>query len=96
MTSNAPTIEVEIKTKTTIRLSMESAATWFSSLSDDDQAKFFVEVARIAREGFPDEFSVSQQWFYIGNHLRTCECATEEAREMIRGIARAIDWKDAA
>lgn len=77
-----------IKVETEIELSIEAAAQWFAGITDDEQAKFFVEVARIA-ESFP--YRQETQWLAIGNHLMTCECSTEEAREMIRSIVYGME-----
>lgn len=62
------------------------AAAWWS-ISDQLQADFFVEVARLAAR---DDPRAMQPW-YIGRHLRDCPCATEEARHFLREIVSAID-----
>lgn len=82
--------ELQITTTqtTTIDLSIETAAGWFCGLNDDQQCKFFVEIARIA-SGWPRP--ADDQWWFIGGHLRNCKCSTEEAREMIRGIASGME-----
>lgn len=77
-----------IKVETEIELSIETAAQWFAGITDDEQAKFFVEVARVA-ETFP--VHQESQWLAVGNHLATCECSTEAAREMIRTIAYGME-----
>lgn len=59
----------------------------FCKLDDDQQAKFFVEVARIM-----DTWGLGkrdQQAWYIGRHLATCECATPEAREFVGMVAES-------
>jgi hypothetical protein len=73
---------------TEIDLDIETAAKWFAALSDDAQCQFFVAVAAEAEKwpGGPDG-----QWYHVGGHLRNCECSTEEAREMIRAIARYME-----
>ena len=77
-----------IKVETEVELSIEVAAQWFAGLNDDEQSKFFVEVARAA-ESFP--YRQETQWLAVGNHLATCECSTENAREMIRGILYGME-----
>lgn len=62
----------------------------FCELNDEGQAQFFIECARIAGEwtvGLGDTW----QWYKIGGHLRSCECSTDKARAMVRGIAEAVD-----
>jgi len=57
----------------------------FCKMDDDQQAQFFVEAARIM-----DTWGIGkrdQQAWYIGRHLATCACSTEEGRELVRMIA---------
>jgi hypothetical protein len=69
---------------TEIDLSIETGAKWFAGLDDDQQCRFLVEVARIA-VGWPD--GADHQWHALGGHLRSCECSTKDAREMIKSWA---------
>lgn len=64
---------------------VQPLAVEFCKLDDDQQAKFFVEVARIMDVWGPGKRD-TQAW-YIGRHLATCHCATEEGREFVRMIA---------
>ena len=64
----------------------------FCELDDDTQAKFFVEVARLMGQWGAGK--AESQAFYIGRHLRTCECATDAARELIRNIAAAEAYNE--
>lgn len=75
--------EVKVQMMSTVVISVEKLAEIFAHLDDDQQCKFFVEVARICQQ-WPDP---NGQWYYVGGHLRNCECSTPEAREMIRSIA---------
>lgn len=70
-----------IKVTTEYELDVESAAKWFASLDDDAMCRFLVAVAEEAKSfrGHPEN-----QWYYLGGHLRNCECSTEDAREMIK------------
>ncbi len=70
-----------VKVTTEIELDIDTAAKWFCELDDDQMCKFLVEVARLAQnfQGSPDN-----QWYYLGGHLKNCECSTPEAREMIK------------
>lgn len=77
-----------IKIVTEVELDIEVAAKWFAGLNDDEQSKFFVAVAKAI--DLP-HFQAETQWLAIGNHLATCECSTEDAREMIRGIVYGMD-----
>ena len=77
-------LEVEIK------LTPRQLAEAFCDLDDEQQADFFIEAARIAaswRDG------AVMQWWYVGRHLRTCTCSTEEAREMVRELASALEFE---
>lgn len=78
-----------IRIETDIELGIDVAAKWFAGLNDDEQAKFLVAVAAYAHESFG--LRPESQWMAIGNHLATCECSTEEARELIRGIQYGMD-----
>ena len=76
------------------RLSVEATVTpaelaeMFCAGDDEEQAQFFIEVARIAATWVPNN---SMQWFYVGRHLRNCACSTEAARDIVREIAQAIE-----
>lgn len=69
----------------------EALAESFCELDDDAQALFFVHVARIAatweKRGFG---SATHQAHLIGEHLKTCSCATEDARAFVRNIHDAM------
>ena len=68
----------------------EIAEAW-CELTDEDQAQFFIEAARIAKSWAKDRYSAgaTMQWSRIGGHLRTCPCSTHEARMMVADIADA-------
>ena len=34
------------------------------------------------------------QGFYIGRHLKTCSCATDEGREFVSEIARSMNYQE--
>lgn len=70
-----------IEVTTTIELDTKTAAKWFAALDDDEMCKFLVAVAEEAKayRGDPDN-----QWYYLGGHLKNCECSTDDAREMVR------------
>lgn len=78
-----------IKIETEIVLDIDVAGKWFAGLNDDEQAKFFV--AACANMIDVAHFQRETQWIAIGNHLATCECSTEEAREMIRSILYGME-----
>ena len=63
----------------------------FCRMNDDQQAQFFVEVARIM-DAWPDMGTLKQA-YYIGRHLATCECSTDSGREFVHGIYEAIKQK---
>lgn len=84
-------MKIEIVSTQTIELDLDMLAKAFANLDDDAQAQFFVKVAAIAESYLrPQE----NQWWYVGRHLRECECSTEGGREVIRSIARAMDYSD--
>lgn len=80
-----------IRVTTGIELDIETAAKWFAGLDDDQMCKFLVAVAAEAEKypGSPDN-----QWYYLGGHLRSCKCSTEEARTMVRQWAYWMEHSD--
>jgi hypothetical protein len=78
---------MKIEMKSTVDITPELLAAVFCGMDDDQQCKFFVEVGRIAAES---ESNFDQQWYYLGGHLRNCECSTEHARRFIRGLYDAM------
>jgi hypothetical protein len=70
-----------IRVTTEIDLDIETAAGWFANLDDDAMCRFLVAVAEKAK-AYPSD--PDNQWYFLGGHLRNCECSTEDAREMIR------------
>ncbi len=58
----------------------------FARMDDDHQAKFFVEVAKHMNGWGAGK--MEQQLYSIGKHLRTCECSTPEAIELVTFLAR--------
>lgn len=81
---------MKIEMQSTVDIDVKILAKLFASLTDDDQAQFFIEVAQVANEWPKTYGGPSYQWYLIGSHLRNCECSTEDAREMIRGIAEGV------
>lgn len=61
----------------------------FCRLDDDQQAQFFCEAARIM-DTWGDGKRDTQAW-YVGRHLATCHCATEEGRELVRMLAASLE-----
>lgn len=88
---------VKLKELVSMLGSVEFLAEQFCELDDDAQAQFFVHVARIMATWKGETFGNSAaevQAFFIGRHLATCECSTEVARELVRGIHRAMESED--
>jgi len=77
-------MRAEVKITTSIELDIETAARWFAELDDDNQARFFVAVAKHSM-AWP-QYGRDVQWFRVGSHLKNCECATEEARQIVRDM----------
>ena len=77
--------------KLTVDLALSPAelAASFCDLNDEEQAQFFIDVARIA-QGWKGVYR-SMQWFSVGRHLRDCSCSTYEARDMVKEIAGGLD-----
>lgn len=80
---------MKIEMTSTVELDIPTLAKVFSALDDDEQARFFVEVAKHFT-AFGD-FGFDQQAYYIGSHLRNCKCSTDESRQLILLIASAIE-----
>lgn len=78
----------KVKITTEIELDIPTAAKWFASLDDDAMCRFLVAVAEEAKS-FSGQ--ADNQWYYLGGHLRSCECSTDAAREMVRKWAYWID-----
>jgi len=82
---------LSITVTTKVNLDIETAAEWFAGLDDDQMCKFFVKIAQEVQETYPTSSAANNQWYYLGGHLRSCECSTEAAREMIKAWAHWID-----
>lgn len=78
---------VEIVTKTKLTLDVQVAAKWFCGLSDEQQADFFIAVAKEAESWDQPQWD---QWWLVGKHLRTCSCSTDEARELVHHLYRGL------
>lgn len=75
-------------------MTSQEMAKWWCELSDDEQAKFFVEVAIIL-----DSWGTNKgadQLHYIGRHLQQCECSTPGSRSVIEGIFMSMISKEKA
>jgi hypothetical protein len=60
----------------------------FCEMNDEQQAQFFIEVARIGASW--ETPGNVMQWFSVGRHLRDCACSTDQARELVRDIAYGV------
>lgn len=76
-----------MKLEVSIRLTPQQVAQAFCELNDDDQAQVFIEIGEISKTW---DAPPSMQWYAIGDHLRTCDCSTYEARQLVQEIADAI------
>ena len=61
----------------------------FCAQNDEEQAQFFVEVAKVLDRWSPH--ARDMQLHYIAGHMKTCECVSEDARNWVREIATAMD-----
>jgi hypothetical protein len=82
---------VKLRVEVDVPMTLENLASLFAELDDDSQARFFVEVDKIMQGWTPHERNM--QAFYIGRHLRKCECSSEGAKEMLMEIVAAMDAK---
>jgi hypothetical protein len=85
-------MKVQVTVTHEIDLDLKTVAAWFAHLSDDDQAKFFGEVQAAVDRTWERPEAAHNQWWYIGRHIATCECA-RAGRDMIQGIADAMNEK---
>lgn len=82
---------MKLELKSTVDVTVEILAQCFAALNDDEMCKFFVEVARIANE-WPA--NPGNQWYYLGGHLRNCECSNEQTRDMLRQIVHQMEHSE--
>ena len=60
----------------------------FIDLDSDQQTEFFVAAAEHAKSTWTrGERDCESQGYEIGRHLRTCECSSELARNLVEHIA---------
>ena len=71
-----------------LALTPKEAAEAFCNWNDEDQAQFFIEVAKLAEE-WPGISGM--QWFLVGRHLLQCTCSTDDARELVKAIAQGCE-----
>jgi hypothetical protein len=81
---------MQIEMKSTVDITPELLAEVFCALDDDQMCKFFVEVHRRASESA----LFDNQWYYLGGHLRNCECSNEGTREMLRNIVHHMETSE--
>jgi hypothetical protein len=67
----------------------EALADIFCEFDDDQQARFFVRVAAVMHGWGGGKLDM--QAYYIGEHLKSCECSSPEARYLVRVIADAAE-----
>lgn len=77
-----------LKTEVVAELTPEMIAAAFCAMNDEEQADFFIHASRIARETWKGHQGL--QWSYVGSHLKTCACATDEARDMVEQIHHSM------
>lgn len=73
-----------MKLELDLTLTPEQIAEAFCALDDQGQADFFIAVAAFAKKNWED--SPMTQWMAVGNHLRSCECSNDDARDVIESI----------
>ncbi len=70
----------------------EIAELW-CAMSDDGQAQFFEEAAKVMR-AWESPGASAMQPLYIGHHLRDCGCISDDARELVADIYRHMTGDD--
>lgn len=81
-------MEIELRTK--VEVTVDVLADVFCALDDDAMCQFFVKVHERASK-VP---TFDNQWYYLGGHLRNCECSNDGTREMLRNIVHYMDTSD--
>jgi len=76
-----------------VTLTPAEVAEAFAELSDDDQAQVFIEIARMTK-GWP--LRGAMQWHAVGRHLRDCPCSSDDARDVVSGIADGMAAAEAS
>jgi hypothetical protein len=79
---------IVFEAKTEVEIDIKVLAKCFAHMNDEDQAQFFIEVAEISETW---GFGGDTQWWYVGSHLRNCECSSDAARDMIRTLAEGVE-----
>ena len=73
-----------------IRLTVGQIAAAFASLDDEEQTKFFCEVAKIMSAWGPGKLET--QCFNLGRHLRTCPCTSWGAQQVMEAMANGYEF----
>lgn len=60
----------------------------FADMDDDAQCRFFVAAAEVASK-WPGDWG--GQFYQVGVHLQSCDCSSEDARDLIRMIACGME-----
>lgn len=68
-----------------------SLAEDFCAMSDDGQARFFEEVARIMATW--GAFRADSQRYNVAQHMKTCACTTESGRDWVRALADDLAYE---
>lgn len=63
----------------------------FADMDDDAQCRFFVAAAEVASK-WPGDWK--GQFYAVGGHLRSCECSSEDARDLVRIIAYGMEHNE--
>ncbi len=79
-----PSQRIEISTVRKVEVTPRLLAELWWAMDDDGQARFFCHVASFA------EGRLADQGYYIGSHLATCACSTQEGRDLIDEIHRQM------
>jgi hypothetical protein len=68
----------------TFVLDLKTVAKWFAHLDADLQTKI---LSAVAKEMSKNGLDIHACLYVLGGHLRSCGCATEDARELVKTLA---------
>ncbi len=71
-----------------VQVTIADIANLFANASDEDQALFFVEVAKIMDRWIPS--MKEMQLYYLAKHLKDCECSSDGARGFLKTISEGL------
>ena len=74
-----------MKREIDIKPTVHELAACFAEMGDEDQAQFFVEVAKEMEKW--GAFERDMQLNFIAGHLADCSCVSQAARDLVTSLA---------